>query len=173
MGAKQIPLTCALVVLLLATMGAGTSSAAPIPNYFQGENVGILCIVTSTPFTGPVAALVQINFDRNFNGGISNAEADALFSQLAGLITQSNLANATCAYTPTQMRTVYGFEARGLALAISPIYQSLGFALYAILDVYRFTAPDFVGGVPTLRTDIFQVAGSNNISYLGSVELVD
>ena len=60
------------------------------------------------------------------------------------------------------------------AQAVSGDFQQRGFATYVIQDTFLSLAQSYLGlDIPILRTDAFPVLGSNNVSYLGSIDVVD
>src|SRR6185295_10937047 len=96
-----------IVVLLVALGMLGpidTAHAASIPGYFADEWVGVFCV------TGPIPAapvrvklLIQMNFDKSTNGGITLAKADQLFEFLrTSYLNFSATAVQTCAIKPSQ-----------------------------------------------------------------------
>jgi hypothetical protein len=67
-----------------------------------------------------------------------------------------------------------GVTGRQAALGLSGSFQQLGFTSYVLLDTFVSTAPPYLGfDALILRTDGFLVTGPNNLSYLGSNDIVD
>ena len=165
-------------VLVLVPGVVENSSAAPIPGYFGGERAGVVLATVQAPTLGTVAAIIQINFDPTTNGGISSTLANSLFSQVASgipsLVSALGLGSDLSgfqSFSPSQIQS-FGFNALNLAQLLSAQFGAFGFSLYAILDVYVWTAESFLGSVPTLKVDLFIVLGNNNVMYAASVELV-
>jgi hypothetical protein len=174
-----------MTVLVLFALGVpwvvDNSFAAPIPAYFADEWVGFACVTATIP-GGSVALLLQLNFDKIAGGGISLPRADELFAQmtspiglgwLGGLLGAS--LQVTCAHTPGQIQASNpGLTALQAAQAVSGDFQQRGFATYVIQDTFLSLAQSYLGlDIPILRTDAFPVLGSNNVSYLGSIDVVD
>jgi hypothetical protein len=185
MAAKAIVVAVLVVFALCTPWLADTSFAIPIPGYFDGEWVGLLCLQVAFPGADtPINALAQINFDPFTNGGIDLAKADELFAFITDSIAQFGpLAGAgtiqqTCAFTPGQVQSQFGIDALDAANALTGTYQDHGFSLFLILDAFYALLPDYLldAGLPvetlTLRTDLFIVGGFNDLSYSGSLEVL-
>jgi hypothetical protein len=184
MAGKAIVVAVLVVFALCTPWVADTSFAAPIPGYFDGEWVGLLCVVVTFPGADtPINALAQLNFEpfTNDPNGIDLARADELFAFITESIAQFGpLAGAgtiqqTCAFTPSQVQSQFGIDALDVANALTGTYQDHGFLLYFILDTFSATVPEYLGlplGTLTLRTDLFIVSGFNDLSYTGSLEVL-
>jgi len=170
-----------LVCWALAGPGAvGGSAAATIPEYFDDEWVGFACL-TSTPAGGAATSvLLQVNFDKLAGGGITVARADTLFGRLTssfgwlGEITGASF-QVTCTMTPSQVQASNpGLTARQAAQALAGTFQQRGFPSYLILDSFLAVTPSYLGSdVAIRRTDAFRVVGVNNLTYLGSNDIVE
>jgi hypothetical protein len=188
MTAKAIVLT-ALVVFALCVPGfVASSDAIPLPSYFDDEWVGLLCLTVTLPGPppAPVSVLVQVNFDKSTNGGISLAEADQFFAFLTDAIVQfgplaggTNPQNTCPQFTPGNMQAQFpGLNALQAAQALTGTFQQHGFFLYVIADAFLNGVPPYLvdAGIPedtlTLRTDAFLVNGSNDITYSGSLDVL-
>lgn len=166
-----------LLALVLAVPGlVGSSFADPIPGYFADEWVGFLCLRTSSPGSPPTSVLLQFNFDKITFGGIPLNRADSLFTFLTGNLgvlspTIGSNPQTTCSLTPSQVQTTF-LGATGLQAAqqVAPTFQQLGFTRYVIADSFLSFTVIFSGSVNTLRTEVFVVAGSNDLSYVASHE---
>src|SRR5437870_2188593 len=102
MNAKRIALIGLLTVTLGVPLLADKSFADAIPGYFADEWVGILCVNGPTPMSPTkVDLLMQMNFDKSSNGGITLAKADQLFEFLRlSLLNFSGTTTQTCAIKP-------------------------------------------------------------------------
>ena len=60
------------------------------------------------------------------------------------------------------------------AQQLSGTFQQLGFPSYLIADAFLSVAPSYLGNdIVILRTDAFRVLGGNNVSYVGSSEIIE
>jgi len=174
-----------LMAVMVSVAGAGPwmvgeSAAAAIPEYFDDELVGFACLTAVAPGGAPTQAVLQLNFDKLAGGGISLTQADALFAKLTssfgwlGQLIGATL-QATCAFTPSQIQASNpGLTARQAVDALAPTFQGRGFAAYLVLDSFRTVTPSYLGSnVAIRRTDAFTVVGPNNVTYLGSNDVVE
>jgi hypothetical protein len=199
MTARTIALVGLTMLAFAVTCSSDVALAAPVPAYYSDEWVGLLCVQATPPGSiTPVPALLQINFDRSTNGGISLARADELFAKivaangrfgpLAGftLVAQDCRAVAgpsvQISYAPNEIQAQFGVNALQVALALSGSFQGLGFQQYLILDSFLNLVPNYlteppVGVLPpgtlTLRTDLLTVVGNNDIGYVSSSEILN
>lgn len=159
---------------------AGQSLAVVIPEYFDDEWVGFACLTAVQPGSAASAVLLQLNFDKLSGGGLSVAQADTLFTRLTssfgwlGQITGATY-QVTCTLTPTQAQsTVAGLTARQAAQQLSGDFKQRGFAAYLILDSFLTVTPPYLGAnIAIRRTDAFTVVGLNNLTYIGSSDVVE
>jgi hypothetical protein len=188
MTAKALVLTALVLLALCAPGFVSSSDAIPLPQYFADEWVGLVCLSVTLPGPPPtqVNALVQINFDKVTNDGISLPEAEQLFSFLTDAITQfgplaggTNPQNTCPQFTPTGMQNQFpGLNALQAAQALTGTFQQHGFFLYVIADAFLSRVSGYLvdAGVPDdtllLRTDAFLVNGSNDVTYTGSLEVL-
>jgi len=160
---------------LVGPWAVGAAGAAPIPEYFEDEWVGFACL--SSP-SG--AVLLQVNFDKLAGGGIAVGRADTLFARLTssfgwlGELTGTTF-QVTCTMTPTQVQaSVPGLTARQAAQTLAGSFQQRGFPAYLILDSFVAVTPSYLGSdVAIRRTDAFRVVGPNDLTYLGSTDVVE
>jgi hypothetical protein len=177
MGAKAMAVGG--LILLLAVSGlVDRSFAAPFPSYFEDEWVGILCLRGTVPGGGgPVNVLVQLNFDKSTNGGITLPEANQQFNALKSQLTFAGaLVTQICAIPPGQIQSDLGINGLQAAQQLAGQFHQLGFALYFIADTFWNIPLDYLElpeGALVLRTDVFGVNGPNNISYTRSTETLD
>jgi hypothetical protein len=196
MTVKALIVTSLVALFLCVPLFGPTAAAEPIPGYFEGEYVGLLCVRVTFPeelaarlstklprFAARAATsntldvLFQLNFDPVTGGGIDLPRADELFEFMSDLITEfgplggSFLAQRTCELKPSVVQSQYGLDALQVALQLTGTYQDFGFALYTILDVFKRLAPPYLGEVPLLRTDSFLVSGFDDLVYTGSFEV--
>lgn len=173
-----------LTVLVLVALGApgvvDSSIAAPIPGYFEDTLVGFACLSAVMPGQSPTPVLLQLNFDKLAGGGIALARADSLFERMTsslGWLSQLTGASlqVTCTHTPSQIQTTYpGLTGRQAALDVSGSFQQRGFSGYLILDSFLSVTPSYLGSdILILRTDAFRGVEPNNLSYLGSNDVVE
>jgi hypothetical protein len=121
-----------------------------------------------------------LNFDTIAGGGIPLDRADSLFARITSSlgwlseITGASL-ELTCAQTPGQIQASNpGLTAFQAALELSGSFQQRGFAFYLILDSFLSVAPSYLGSdIPILRTDAFTAVGPDDLSYLGSSDVVE
>ena len=170
MTGRAITLVALMLVLLCVPV---LVDAASLPDYFSGERVGALCLRATIPGLSTLNVLVQINFDKSTNGGITLARADSLFQLITTSITSfgGTLVRSCGAFKPSQIDSQFHLNALQVAQQLTGNYQSQGFQLYFILDAYNWTAPNPTT-VDVLRADAFLVNGSNNVTYVGSVDIL-
>jgi hypothetical protein len=177
----RVTLITVLIVCVLGAAGAvDRSIAAPIPEYFEDEWVGFACLTATKPGASPTPMLLQLDFDKLAGGGLSQARADSLFARMTsalGWLSQLTGATlqVTCLHSPSEVQAMMpGVTGRQAALGLSGSFQQLGFTSYVLLDTFVSTAPPYLGfDALILRTDGFLVTGPNNLSYLGSNDIVD
>ena len=179
MVAKALVLIVLLVSMLSVPGLVDRSFAAPFPAYFEDEWVGIVCLRAPVPGGGgsPVNILLQLNYDKSTNGGITLPKAnqyfDAFKSQLAlagAQVTQ------ICAIPPGQVQSSLGINGLQAAQQLAGQFSQLGFLLYFIMDTFWDFPQDYLDlplEVRVLRTDVFSVVGPNNISYTRSLETIE
>ena len=169
-----------LVVFALAVAGlVDRGFAAAIPNYFQDEWVGFVCLTALPQGSPPTRVLLQLNFDKTSLGGIPLSRADSLFGFLTsnlGLLSPTLGSNpqTTCSFTPSQILVNFpGATALQAAQQVSPTFQQIGFARYVILDAFLSLTVIYSGPVNTLRTEVFLVTGNNDLNYVASNEIAE
>jgi hypothetical protein len=173
-----------LTVLVLCVLGApwvaDSGFAAPIPEYFEDEWVGFACLNAVIAGGAPTPVLLQLNFDKIAGGGIPLPRADSLFARItSSLGWLSELTGAsfelTCAQTPSQIQaSTPGLTAFQAALELSGSFQQRGFPFYLILDSFSSVAQTYLGAdISILRTDAFLAVGPDDLSYLGSSDVVE
>ena len=180
MIAKAMVLTVLVLFALGTPCMVDRSFAATIPDYFQDEWVAFACLNAVAPGGSPTPVLLQLNFDKIVGNGIPLARADSLFARLTGSLGWlSQLLGAslqlTCAYTPSQIQASNpGLTALQAAQQLSGSFQQRGFPAYLILDSFLSFALSYLGSdIAILRTDAFRVVGPNNVSYLGSSDVIE
>jgi hypothetical protein len=169
-----------VLFIVLAALGApclvNVGVAAPIPTYFEDEWIGALCVQMA--FTGSpqrVPVLIQLNFDKSTNGGITLQKADQLFNFLKNQIQffVGSSVTQTCAFTPTQVNNQFHVNGLQAAQDLTRTYQQRGFVALIILDSFWSRVPDYLAQAPnalTLRSDVFLTSGPNDIVYTSSSE---
>jgi hypothetical protein len=165
-----------LVIALAAPCLVDVGWAAPIPDYFEDEWIGVLC--AQMAFTGStirVPVLFQLNFDKFTNGGITLAKADQLFNFLRNQISffVGASVTVTCALTPTQVNNQYHVNGLQAAQQLTGAYQQYGFVVLIIFDSFWSEVPEYLNLSPgslTLRSDLYLTSGANNIVYISSAE---
>ena len=169
-----------LVVFALAVPGLIDSGfAAAIPDYFQDEWVGFVCLTAFPQGSPPTRVLLQLNFDKTALGGIPLSRADRLFGFLTGNIgllspTIGSNPQSTCSFTPNQILVDFPrATALQAAQQVSPTFQQLGFARYIILDAFLSLTVIYSGPENTLRTEVFLVTGNNDLSYVATNEIAE
>ena len=177
----MIPTTTVLTVLVLFALlvpgVVGSGFAAPIPEYFQDEWVGFVCLTAFPPGSPATTVLVQFNFDKTTFGGIPLSRADSLYTFLRsnlGLLSPVIGSNpqTTCTLTPGQVVIQFpGADAKQATQQVSGSFQQLGFARYIVVDTYSALAILSSGTVVVLKTDVFVVNGNNDLSYVASNEI--
>jgi hypothetical protein len=197
MTVKRFVVT-SLMLALCVPSPAGDAFAAAVPGYFSDEWAGLLCVQLTPAGSGrALPTLLQVNFDKTTNGGIDLATADALFAQIAsaggrfGPLAGANAVAQDCrtvagpsvqaSYTPSDIQNQFGVSALDVAAQLSASFQQFGFQGYLILDSFYNVVPNYlteapVGVLPSgtlsLRTDLLFVAGSNDVSYVSSSEVL-
>jgi hypothetical protein len=64
--------------------------------------------------------------------------------------------------------------ARQAAQALTGSFQQRGFPAYLILDSFLAVTPSYLGSdVAIRRTDAFRVVGPNELTYIGSNDVVE
>jgi hypothetical protein len=171
--------TLVAIVLLVTALGApglvDTSFAAAIPGYFANEWVGILCVNGPTPIASTkLNLIIQMNFDKSENGGITLARADQLFEFLrVSYLNFSGTSTQTCALTPSQVNAQYGVNGLQAAQQLTGTFQNHGFDIMVITDNFWRLVDDYLDHPPgtlVLRSDQFIVVGNNDVFYRGSSE---
>lgn len=170
-----------LIVTLLLT-AVGTALAAPTPEYFAEEWAAFMCVAGPPGAPGPVA--VQFNFDKVAFGGIPLDRANNLFTYLRsnlGLLSPvlgSNPQLTNCNVVPGQslnpsqaLALAPGLTALQAAQGLSGTFQQLGFSRYIIADVFLSFTVLYSGSVDTLRMEVFDVPGSNNLVFKVSSDI--
>jgi hypothetical protein len=177
---KAMVVTVLVLCALIAPWAVDRSVAAPLPDYFADEWVAFACVNDVKPGGSTTPVLLQLNFDKLAGSGIALARADSLFARMTsslGWLSQiigPNL-QVTCTFKPSQVQSmVSGVTALQAAVALAGSFQGNGFASYFILDAFPSLAPSYLGSdIVILRTDAFHVLGPNNVSYMGSHDLID
>ena len=180
MIARVLVLTVLMVLALAAPWMVEGSFAAAIPDYFKDEWVGFACLNAVAPGGSTTPVLLQLNFDKISGTGIALARADSLFARLTsslGWLSQLTGASLqlTCAYPPGQIQAGNaGLTALQAAQQLSGGFQERGFSSYLILDSFLSVASSYLGpDIAIVRTDAFRAAGSNDLSYLGSTDVLE
>ena len=176
---KAVVMVVLVCCALAGPWAAGESVAVTIPEYFDDEWVGFACL-NSTAGGTTTAVLLQVNFDKLAGGGITLSRADTLFARLTtsfGWLSELTGASfqATCTLTPSQVQASNpGLTARQAAQALSGSFQQRGFPVYLILDSFLGVTPSYLGSdVAIRRTDAFRVVGPNDLTYIGSSDVVE
>jgi hypothetical protein len=166
-----------VLVALVVPGVVGSAFAAPIPDYFEDEWVGFVCLTATPPGSPPISVLVQFNFDQVTFGGIPPNRANSLFTYLTsnlGLLSPiiGNNPQTTCSLTPSQTLAMFpGATALQAAQQVSGTFQQLSFARYIIVDAFLSFTVLYFGSVDTLRTEVYRVNGNNDLSYVASNEI--
>jgi hypothetical protein len=125
--------------------------------------------------------LVQLNFDKTQNGGITLAKADQLFDNLSSLLGvflgggSSVTVTQTCALKPSQVNTQYHVNGLQAAQQLTGTYPQYGFQSFVIVDSFWWLPQTYLGKPPgtlSLRSDLYGVRGSNNVGYTSSFEFL-
>jgi len=173
-----------LVLFALAGPGVvGSGFAVPLPNYFEDEWVGFVCLTAIPPGSPSTSVLVQFMFDKNHGGGISLTQADSLFAFLTGSLGLlspfiGNNPQTTCSLPPSQIQVEFpGATGLQAAQLLSGSFQQLGFSRYIIVDAYVDTADlsyiaDTLTSVEFLGFDVFRVTGDNDLSWVANSWIV-
>ena len=177
MTAKRIAMIGLLTLALGIPLLCEKSFADALPSYFADEWVGILCVTGPTPMSSTrVSMIIQMNFDKSTNGGITLAKADQLFEFLrTSLLNFSGTATQTCALKPSQVNTQFNVNGLQAAQQLTGTYQQYGFQLMLIQDSFWTLTDDYLlqpSGTLSLRSDTFVVTGSNSVFYRNSSETV-
>ena len=175
MTAKRMAMIGLLTIALGVPFLSERSFAAAIPGYFADEYVGILCVNGPTPISPTkVNFLIQMNFDKLSQGGITLAKADQLFEFLrSSFLNFSGTATQTCAIKPSQVNSQYGVNGLQAAQQLTGTYQNYGFQLMLIIDSFWDLVPTYLNqpaGALLLRGDTFIVIGRDDVLYRSSSE---
>jgi hypothetical protein len=173
--------TVVAIVLLVTALGApglvDTSFAAAIPGYFANEWVGILCVNGPTPIAPTkVNLIIQMNFDKSENGGITLAKADQLFEFLrVSYLNFSGTSTQTCALKPSLVNAQYNVNGLQAAQQLTGTFQNYGFQVMVITDNFWSLLSEYLdlpSDTLSLKSDQFIVLGNNNVVYRGSSEIL-
>jgi hypothetical protein len=176
---RKSVIAIALLIIALGAAGVVDSSfAASIPAYFADEWVGILCVNGPTPLASTkINLIIQMNFDKSVNGGITLAKADQIFEFLrVSYLNFSGASTQTCAIKPSQVNSQFGVNGLQAAQQLTGTYQNYGFQAMVIADSFWTLVDDYLDlpdGTRSLRTDQFIVLGNNNVVYRGSAETIE
>jgi len=175
MTATRVALIGLVTITLGVTLLSDKGFAAALPGYFADEWVGILCVNAPTPVAPTkVNMLIQMNFDKSSNGGITLAKADQLFDFLrTSFLNFSGTATQTCALKPSQVNSQYHVNGLQAAQQLTGTYPQYGFQLMVITDNFWSLLPDYLdlpANALSLKSDTFIVVGSNSVTYRSSDE---
>jgi hypothetical protein len=170
----SILLVC-IVSMAPGLPGETFAGAIPVPAYFDGERVGLLCLDATPLGSSPIKVLVQFNYDPAAGGGISVTAANQLFgvytSFYLGILSPLIGPNPqpTCSLIPSIVAGTYGVDALDAVQILAGTYQQSGFHRYYIVDSYRTT---YAGGVESvIRSEVFRVEGPDTLTFELGIEI--